>query len=292
MVDIKLIIFTIVFCICSCNARVPENNTSLNIKVEPCGFDYDIDDYYCKADKIKLYKENLGNNVDYNKDYTVIKITDGKYIRLVALNQKNKMVYPLNYQIGKDKSKIDYSVYSDILCVTGDLYGYRNTYNNSKICFKVVDGDFVKISIDEDINSSKKNSFQTVKIPNSSEYFSQCLKVLNQTKCEKSSNLENHVYMLDTISKESKNIEKILKSENIRKLSLNGFKFLPELGQSQYLIGEKYKDTDDGVFSEYYLIKIKPDIYVQNLGYFYSIDKQGNLIYKDAGGHKKNIKLN
>ncbi len=89
---------------------------------------------------------------DFNKDYSVIKVEDGKYYRLAVLNQKNYVVYPLNYQISKNKANFNYSVEKDELCIAGDLYSYRGTYLNSKACFKIIDDAFVKVSIVENIN--------------------------------------------------------------------------------------------------------------------------------------------
>lgn len=55
-----ILIFLSLFVITGCNAKSVEKDTALKLKVEPCGFDYDIDDYYCKADKLNLYKKILG----------------------------------------------------------------------------------------------------------------------------------------------------------------------------------------------------------------------------------------
>lgn len=39
-------------------------------------------------DKLKIFENNIGMQPDFNKDYSVIKIEDGKYYRLAVLNQK------------------------------------------------------------------------------------------------------------------------------------------------------------------------------------------------------------
>ncbi|MDC4689533.1 hypothetical protein OHV80_19360, partial [Acinetobacter baumannii] len=129
-----------------CNAKSVEPKNLKTIKVEPCGFDYDVDNYYCKKDKLKIFENNIGMQPDFNKDYSVIKIEDGKYYRLAVLNQKTYVVYPLNYQISKNKANFNYSVEKDELCIAGDLYSYRDTYLNSKACFKIIDDAFVKVS--------------------------------------------------------------------------------------------------------------------------------------------------
>lgn len=286
-----ILIFSSFFAITGCNAKSVEKDVTSKIKVEPCGFDYDLDNFYCKADKINLFKKNVGNKPNFNSNYTIIKINDGKYFRIVALNQKDLKVYPLNYQIDY-KSKFDYSVHNDSLCITGDFYAYRDDYSNSKLCFKIVDNIFVKTSFSKN-SVSKTNSiqFKNIMIPNTSDYFSKCLEGNSQSKCEKLSSAENHVYMLNDVKKISPEIAGILNNQKITNLNLDGFKFLPNIGNSQYVIGEKYQDTDNGSNTYYYLLKIKPNIDVKNIGSVYSIDKQFTLIYKDNSGNKKSLKL-
>ena len=57
-----ILIFSSFFAITGCNAKPVEKDVTSKIKVEPCGFDYDVDNFYCKADKINLYKKMLGIN--------------------------------------------------------------------------------------------------------------------------------------------------------------------------------------------------------------------------------------
>lgn len=287
-----ILIFSSIFIITGCNAKPVEKDVTSKIKVEPCGFDYDIDKFYCKADKLSLYKKYVGNQPNFNSIYTLIKINDGKYYRVVALNQKDLKVYPLNYQIDY-KSKFDYSVKSDSLCVTGDLYAYRDDYNNSKLCFKVKNGSFVKTDITG--NFSKINSESNLKkvlIPNSSNYFLKCLKNNSQNTCEKLSGSEDHVYSLKDVEKISLETYNLLSDNKISNLNLDGIKFIPKIGSSQFTIGEKYQETDNGSITNFYLIKIKPKIEILNLGEDYSIDGNYILKYKDAAGVNKNIKLN
>lgn len=287
-----ILIFSSFFAITGCNAKSVEKDVTSKIKVEPCGFDYDVDNFYCKADKINLYKKNVGNKPNFNSNYTIIKINDGKYFRIVALNQKDLKVYPLNYQIDY-KSKFDYSVNNDSLCVTGDFYAYRDDYSNSKLCFKVINGSFVKTNISETSpKSTKESNLKKVLIPNFSNYFLKCLKSNSQSKCEKLSDSENHVYKLDDVKNISPEIYGVLSDNKINNLNLDGVKFLPNIGSSQFIIGEKYHDTDNGSTTFFYLIRIKPKVDVFNLGESYSIDGKYNLNYKDSMGNNKNIKLN
>lgn len=288
----SVLIFLILFVITGCNANTVKKDTALKLKVEPCGFDYDIENYYCKADKLDLYKKNVGNKADFNKNYTIIKINDGKYYRIVALNQKDLKAYPLNYQIDYN-SKFDYSVNNDSLCVIGDFYAYRDDYSNSKLCFKVINGSFVKTNISENLpKSTKESNLKKILIPNASNYFLKCLKSNSESKCEKLSDLENHVYSLNDVKNMSPEIYTILSQNKINHLNLDGVKFIPDIGGSQFVIGEKYHDTDNGSTTLFYLIKIKPKIEVYNLGESYAVDGKYNLSYKDSAGNNKNIKLN
>lgn len=287
-----ILIFSSLFLITGCNAKSVEKDVTSKIKVEPCDFSYDIENFYCKIDKINLYKKNVGNKPNFDSNYTIIKINDGKYFRIVALNQKDLKVYPLNYQIDY-KSKFDYSLNNDTLCVKGNLYAYRDDYTNSKLCFKVMNGSFVKTNIYESSPKIKNsNNLKNLSIPNSSDYFSICLKNNSRSECEKLSNLENHVYSLGDVKNISPEIYNILIQNEINNLNLNGFKFIPDTGNSQFIIGEKYKDTDSGSITIFYLIRIKPKNNIVNLGESYLIDAKYNLHYKDSAGNNKNIKLN
>lgn len=88
-INFSIILFSF-FYIIGCDAATVKTHTNSKIQVNPCGFDYDIDNYYCTVDKINLYKSNIGHKIDFDKDYTIVKINDGKYVRLVAINQKIK----------------------------------------------------------------------------------------------------------------------------------------------------------------------------------------------------------
>ncbi|MEN8411823.1 hypothetical protein ABFP33_17885, partial [Acinetobacter bereziniae] len=213
-----ILIFLSLFVITGCNAKLVEKDTVLKLKVEPCSFDYDIENYYCKADKLYLYNKNVGNKANFNNNYTIIKINDGKYYRIVALNQKDLKVYPLKYQIDY-KSKFDYSVNNDSLCVTGDFYAYRDDYSNSKLCFKVINGSFVKTNISENLPKiNKESNLKKILIPNASNYFLKCLKSNSESKCEKLSDLENHVYSLNDVKNMSPEIYTILSQNKINHL--------------------------------------------------------------------------
>ncbi|HGW3982514.1 hypothetical protein [Acinetobacter baumannii] len=276
-----------------CNAKSVEPKNLKTIKVEPCGFDYDVDNYYCKKDKLKIFENNIGMQPDFNKDYSVIKIEDGKYYRLAVLNQKNYVVYPLNYQISKNKANFNYSIEKDELCIAGDLYSYRDTYLNSKACFKIIDDAFVKVSIVENINQKTNNkSLVYLKTPISSDFFSKCNEKNSAKKCTQLENSNNRAYSLSELRKISPDFINIFNDTKIKSLNVNTFRFLPQLTDSFYSIAEKYIDTDESSSSEFYLIKIKPDLKVEKIGDYYSIDSSGVITYKDENGKilKKNLK--
>jgi hypothetical protein len=105
-------------------------------KVAPCWFDYDTEDLYCRKSNIILYEKHLGDTPNFNKKFTIIKINseDKDKFRLVALDQIEKIVYPLSHQISK-KSNVRYSTESKEICVYGDVYAYSDSYEDSKVCF-------------------------------------------------------------------------------------------------------------------------------------------------------------
>ncbi|MFW1812121.1 hypothetical protein ACG9HX_12365 [Acinetobacter ursingii] len=276
-----------------CNAKSVEQKNNQNIKVEPCGFDYDVDNYYCKADKIKVFEKNIGMRPDFNKDYSVIKIDDGKYYRLAVLNQKSYKVYPLNYQINKQKANFNYSVEKDDLCISGDLYSYRDTYLNSKACFKIIDNAFVKVSITEDISQKNNgNNLIFMKTPISSDFFSKCTEKNPVKTCEQLERSNNRAYSLSELKKISPDFFNIFDNSKIDSLNANTFRFLPKMKDGFYSIAEKYIETDEDSSSEFYLITLKPKVEIEKIGDYYSIDSSGVITYKDKNGKllKRNLK--
>lgn len=203
------------------------------------------------------------------------------------------MVYPLNYQISKNKANFNYSVEKDELCIAGDLYSYRDTYLNSKACFKIIDDAFVKVSIVENINQKTNNkSLVYLKTPISSDFFSKCREKNSAKKCTQLENSNNRAYSFSELEKISPDFINILNDTKVDSLNINTFRFLPQFKDSFYSIAEKYIDTDESSSSEFYLIKIKPDLKIEKIGDYYSIDSSGVITYKDENGKilKKNLK--
>lgn len=275
-----------------CNAKSVEQKNNQKIKVEPCGFDYDVDNYYCKEDRVKIFEKNIGIKPDFNKDYSVIKIDDGKYFRLAVLNQKNYNVYPLNYRINKLKSNFSHSAEEDELCISGDLYSYRDTYLNSKVCFKIIDNAFVKVSIVENIIKKNNNALVFIKTPISSDFFSKCVEKNSVKKCEQLERSNNRAYSFSELKKISPDFVSIFDDSKIDSLNANTFRFVSIVNNSLYSIAEKYINTDEGTSSEFYLIKIKPKLEIEKMGDYYSIDSSGIITYKSENGKllRKNLK--
>lgn len=114
------------------------------IKVSKCGFDYDDETYFCQPKQKQIFENSLKKPIDFNKAYTVIKIKDHDYYRIALLNHKNKTVYPLYQQVAINKKlKFEYSINSPRLCIFGDFEAYRDSYEDTQICFKQV-GDNIE----------------------------------------------------------------------------------------------------------------------------------------------------
>ncbi len=78
----------------------------------------------------------------------------------------------------------------------------------------------------------------------------------------------------------------------IKDLNVDNFRFISKGNDIVYSIAEKYVDTDEEAKSEFYLIKIKPKLEIEKIGYYYSIDSSGIISYKDEYEKllKKNLK--
>lgn len=146
-----ILIACMMFLCTGCHAKNTDTlEMKPEIKIITCGFDYDDENYFCRPEQKNIFENNLNKQADFNKEYSVIKIKDREYYRVVLLNQKNKTVYPL-YQklVNNKKLKFKYSINSDKLCISGDFEAYRDSYSNSEICFKLVDKNIEKDTIRE-----------------------------------------------------------------------------------------------------------------------------------------------
>lgn len=263
--------------------------------VNDCTVDFDSVNF-CKKNNLELYNEILKKNkpnFDNNKYIDSFKYNGVFYFFVVELNKNKVYTLPNSVTSLKNTKTIDFKKNSNNFCLSGNVNQYQNAYRKSKVCYRYENGEFKLDSTESIVKVSNyiKTDINNTILPTSSDYFSKCLKGKSQRTCDKLSSTENHVYMLNDIKKISPEIVEIINTQKIKNLNLDGFKFIPDNGKSKYIIGEKYQDTDSGTSTYYYLLKIKPNIDVKNIGSDYSIDKQFNLIYKDASGNKKNLKL-
>lgn len=272
------------------------NVTSMNEinseNVEHCDFDYDISNYYCKPENLKIYSDYIGKPINFNKEYTVIRIKDGGFYRAVVLNQRNKHIYPLNYQFGKS-SIFSHSQQESDLCIQGDFYGYRDTYENSKICFKMIEGSFVKSSIDELIskNSGAFDKIKFIKIPTHSNVYGECFSHNSEKYCHDWNYGNFYLYSLKEAKDISATMEAALKNEKIQQINLDGIRFIPQVSSKLYGIAEHYIDTDVEDKTLYYLIQFSEPLSVTFIGENYDINPQRMLYYKGSNGLKKSVKL-
>ncbi|PRO27168.1 hypothetical protein B9W57_07065, partial [Acinetobacter baumannii] len=102
----------------------------------------------------------------------------------------------------------------------------------------------------------------------------------------------NRAYSFSELEKISPDFINVLNDTKVDSLNVNTFRFLPQFKDSFYAIAEKYIDTDESSSSEFYLIKIKPDLKVEKIGDYYSIDSSGVISYRDKNSKilKKNLR--
>lgn len=263
--------------------------------VKECTVDFDSVNF-CKNSNLKLYNEILKRNrpnFDNDKYIDNFKYNGNYYFFVIELKRSKVYTIPVSVELLKNVKIIDFKKDSNHLCLNGNINQYQNSYRGARVCYQYENGN-LKLDSTEALNEVRENNTKGIKtllLPTASDYFIKCLKINSQNKCEKLSSTENHVYTLNDVQRILPDISGILNNQKIKKLNLDGFKFLPNIGNSQYVIGEKYQDTDNGSNTFFYLLKIKPDIDVKSLGDVYSVDKQFNLSYKDSSGNKKNLKL-
>ena len=264
--------------------------------VNDCKFDFDNVNF-CEKKYLELYNKILKENKFnfYNDKYIDSFKYNGNFYFFVIELSKNK-VYALPVSVTSLKSikNVDFENNNNVLCLSGNINQFQNSYRKSKVCYQYENGNFKLKStklLDRGSAKNKNTDIKEIILPTSSDYFTKCSKMNSISKCEKLSSIENHVYMLNDIKSMSPEIVGIFNNQKIKNLNLDVIKFLPDVGGSQYIIGEKYQDTDNDSNTFFYLLKIKPNVDVKNIGSFYSIDKNFNLFYKDESGKNKNFKL-
>jgi len=146
-------------------------------------------------------------------------------------------------------------------------------------------------SVAKEINEIEKN-IRVIKYPISSNFYSECRENKSEKECKKISDIEDYSYKSTKILKELPVEGRFLSDGKIKDLNVDNFRFISKGNDIVYSIAEKYVDTDEEAKSEFYLIKIKPKLEIEKIGYYYSIDSSGIISYKDEYEKllKKNLK--
>lgn len=146
-------------------------------------------------------------------------------------------------------------------------------------------------SVAKETNKIDKN-IRVIKYPISSNFYSECRENRTEKECRKIIDIKDYSYESKKILKELPTEGKILLDSKIKDLNVDNFRFISKGDDIIYSIAEKYIDTDEEAKSEFYLIKIKPKIEIEEIGDYYSIDSAGIITYKDKNGKllKRNLK--
>jgi len=146
-------------------------------------------------------------------------------------------------------------------------------------------------SVAKEINKIEKN-IRVIKYPISSNFYSECRENKSEKECKKISDIKDYSYKSTKILKELPVEGRFLSDGKIKDLNVDNFRFISKGNDIVYSIAEKYVDTDEEAKSEFYLIKIKPKLEIEKIGYYYSIDSSGVISYKNENEKllKKNLK--
>ncbi len=146
-------------------------------------------------------------------------------------------------------------------------------------------------SVAKEINKIEKN-IRVIKYPISSNFYSECRENKSEKECKKISDIKDYSYKSTKILKELPVEGRFLSDGKIKDLNVDNFRFISKGNDIVYSIAEKYVDTDEEAKSEFYLIKIKPKLEIEKIGYYYLIDSSGIISYKDEYEKllKKNLK--
>ncbi|SSV30648.1 hypothetical protein [Acinetobacter nosocomialis] len=280
------------------------SNTSVakdinKIDVKDCSIDYDEVDF-CSKERLKDYNNIIKNkapNFDKNKFLMNFKEKNYLYFAVIDLKKLKVFKFPASLSVMSNIKPIEFSSDSNLFCLNGDFNQYRNSYSAVKICYTYNNGNFdfkSRVELDKDINkyNNSNNVIKKLKLPISSDFFSKCREKNSAKKCTQLENSNNRAYSFSELRKIYPDFINIFNDTKIKTLNVNTFRFLPQLTDSFYSIAEKYIDTDESSSSEFYLIKIKPDLKVEKIGDYYSIDSSGVITYKDENGKvlKKNLR--
>ncbi len=131
-----------------------------------------------------------------------------------------------------------------------------------------------------------KKPVKTIKIPNSSSYFMNCLKNNSKKECDNLRELDDHSYSKQEIEEKYPELLKFLDKLNT---PVDAIRFIEIKGQLKYALISSYFDEID----LHYLRKLVPrNDSVIELGEDYSIDDKGVLTYTDQENKVNKIELN
>ncbi|WP_342064704.1 hypothetical protein AAFA13_01420 [Acinetobacter baumannii] len=279
---------------CSSNTSIAKGINKIDVK--DCSIDYDEVDF-CSKERLKDYNNILKNkvsNFDKNKFLMNFKEKNYLYFAVIDLEKLKVFTYPASLSVMSNIKPIEFSSDSNSFCLNGNFNQYQNSYRAVKTCYTYNNGSFdfkSRVELDKDINNSN-NVIKKLNLPISSDFFSKCREKNSAKKCTQLENSNNRAYSFSELEKISPDFINVLNDTKVDSLNVNTFRFLPQFKDSFYAIAEKYIDTDESSSSEFYLIKIKPDLKVEKIGDYYSIDSSGVISYRDKNSKilKKNLR--
>ena len=290
----SIILIVLSTLVCSSNTSVAKDIKKIDVK--DCSIDYDEVDF-CSKERLKDYNnivKNKVSNFDKNKFLMNFKEKNYLYFTVIDLEKLKVFTFPASLSVVSNIKPIEFSSDSNSFCLNGDFNQYRNSYSAVKTCYTYNNRSFdfkSRVELDKDINNSN-NVIKKLNLPISSDFFSKCNEKNSAKKCTQLENSNNRAYSFSELEKISPDFINVLNDTKVDSLNVNTFRFLPQFKDSFYSIAEKYIDTDESSSSEFYLIKIKPDLKVEKIGDYYSIDSSGVITYKDENVKilKKNLK--
>lgn len=268
---------------CSSNTSIAKGINKIDVK--DCSIDYDEVDF-CSKERLKDYNNILKNkvsNFDKNKFLMNFKEKNYLYFAVIDLEKLKVFTFPASLSVMSNIKPIEFSSDSNSFCLNGNFNQYQNSYRAVKTCYTYNNGSFdfkSRVELDKDINNSN-NVIKKLNLPISSDFFSKCREKNSAKKCTQLENSNNRAYSFSELEKISPDFINVLNDTKVDSLNVNTFRFLPQFKDSFYAIAEKYIDTDESSSSEFYLIKIKPDLKVEKIGDYYSIDSSGVISYRD-----------
>jgi len=284
---------------CSSNTSVAKDINKIDVK--DCSIDYDEVDF-CSKERLKDYNNILKNKVsNFDKNKFLMNFKEKNYLYFAVIDLENFKVFtfPASLSVMPNIKPIEFSSDSNSFCLNGNFNQYQNSYSSVKTCYTYNNGSFdfkSRVELDKDINKynnfSSNNVIKKLNLPISSEFFSKCTEKNSIKKCKQLENSNNRAYSLSELEKISPDFINVFNDTKVSSLNADTFRFLPQFKDSFYSIAEKYIDTDESSSSEFYLIRIKPELKVEKIGDYYSIDSSGVISYKDRNGKllKKNLK--